>query len=154
MPNLQERPNYEKYLRNSALHVYKVSPNSTTHKSQQFHKGVWWIISILSSPCCCWLYLMWPVTLVLNFAILQKTWMSATFWHHYQRTNRAVSAPQLPTVYTDSITQTDRWIPWYGFEWRVQAGQVKSSRTAVTTDQLASVLTHRTLIIIIMNLNM
>ena len=29
-------------------------------------------LSISSSPCCCCLYLMWPIALVLNFAILQK----------------------------------------------------------------------------------
>ena len=109
MPNLHERPNYEKYLRNSALHVYKVSPNSTTHKSQQFRKGVWWIslylvISLLLLPVL-------DVTYSIGVKFCnsaKKHECPAMFWRHYQRINRAVSAPQLSTVYTDSITQTDR----------------------------------------------
>lgn len=43
--------------------------------------------------------------------------------------------------------------PWYGCEWRVQAAQVKSQRAAVATDQLPAILTHRTLIIVVVNLH-
>lgn len=38
--------------------------------------------------------------------------------------------------------------PWYGGEWRVQAGKMKSLRTAVTADQLSPILTCCTLVII------
>lgn len=44
------------------------------------------------------------------------------------------------------------WSPWYGSEWGVQAGQVKGLRAAVTTNQLPSVLTHGTLVVVAVSL--
>lgn len=38
--------------------------------------------------------------------------------------------------------------PWYGGEWRVQAGKMKSLRTAVAADQLSPILTCCTLVIV------
>lgn len=55
-----------KNVSDTALHkVYKVSPISATHKTEQFGKGVRWDFSSSSPAYCHWLKLMqllWPVT--------------------------------------------------------------------------------------------
>lgn len=43
--------------------------------------------------------------------------------------------------------------PWYGGEWRIQASKMKSLRATITTDQLSSILTHCTLVIVDVSLH-
>lgn len=45
------------------------------------------------------------------------------------------------------------FLPWYRCEWRMETAQMKSSRASITTNELSSILTHCTLIIIVMNLS-
>lgn len=51
-------------------------------------------------------------------------------------------------LYKKNSTDVRYERPGYGGEGRVQAGQMKGLRATVTTDQLSSVLTHRTLVIV------
>ena len=110
MPNLQVRPNCEKNLRNSALHLYKVSPNSPTHENQKFFKGVWWISLYLIISLLLMTVLDVTYNIVLNFAILQETWMSRKSLSVYK------TSPQRPpaahSIYwrNDTSRQTDGYL--------------------------------------------
>ena len=96
MPNLKEGPNNEELIRDIFHKVYKVDPESTTHKIAKILKGVWGF-----SPRCSLYWLLVAVMVTFRTCLPQQNVETAAeCWHRSRRAGSAL-LPQTDPFYME-----------------------------------------------------